>query len=109
MSSITTLPKQCTLRFPSTEMSISFASLINNNNNNNGISINRTSPESVSRHVSTDALQQQRLSSSSSSSSIPIDTNNQSTTSSLLLQSVPNVTPQQQVILVAVNQHPQRT
>jgi len=81
-------------------MCISFSSLINNNN-----SINRTSPESISRHLSTDTLQQHRL----STSSIPIETNNQSTTSSLLLQSIPNVTPQQQVILVTVNQHPQRT
>jgi hypothetical protein len=77
-------------------MCISFSSLINNNN-----SINRTSPESISRHLSTDTLQQQRL----STSSIPIET----TSSSLLLQSIPNVTPQQQVILVTVNQHPQRT
>jgi hypothetical protein len=59
--------------------------------------------------MSTDTSSQQpRL---SSSSSFPIDTNNPSTTaSSLLLQSVPNIPPQQQqVILVAVNQHPQRT
>ncbi|CAF1025320.1 unnamed protein product [Rotaria sp. Silwood1] len=114
MSSITLLPKQCTLRFPSTDMCISFSSLINNNNNNNlnnnNNTTNRTSPESVSRHVSTETVQQQRP--SSSSSSIPIDTNNPSTTSSLLLQSVPNITQQQQqqqVILVAVNQHPHRT
>jgi hypothetical protein len=110
MSSISVLPKQCTLRFPSTDLCISFSSLINNNNNNpNPNSINRTSPESVSRHVSTDTIQQ-RL--PSSSSSYPIETNNPSTTSSLLLQSVPNVTPpqqQQQVILVTVNQHPPRT
>ncbi|UJR27282.1 hypothetical protein I4U23_008577 [Adineta vaga] len=108
-SSLTILPKQCSLRFPSTDMCISFTSLINNNNNNtNSNVINRTSPENISRHVSTDALQQPRLS-TSSSTSIPIDTNNPTATSSLLLQSVPNVTPQQQVILVAVNQHPQRT
>ncbi|CAF1010458.1 unnamed protein product [Rotaria sordida] len=115
MSSITVLPKQCTIRFPSTDMCISFSSLINNNNinnnttTNNNNTINRTSPGSVSRHVSTETLQHR--SSSSSLSSVPIDTNNPSTTSSLLLQSIPNVTQQQQqqVILVAVNQHPHRT
>lgn len=112
---------RCTLRFPSTDMCISFSSLINNNNNNTNPSINtnsitRTSPESISRHVSNDASQpqqQQRLP-LSTSSLLPVDTNNSSSsataTSSLLLQSVPNITQQQQqVILVAVNQHPQRT
>jgi len=86
-------------------MCITFSSLINNTNTNSNL-INRTSPDSISRHVSTDTSQR-RL----SSSAFPIETNNpSSTTSSLLLQSVPNVTPQQQqVILVAVNQHPQRT
>ncbi|CAF1098862.1 unnamed protein product [Adineta ricciae] len=110
-SSVTLLPKQCTFRFPSTDMCISFSSLTNNNNTTTSSNaINRTSPESISRHVSTDAVQQQqqRLS-TSSATSVPIDITNPSSTSSLLLQSVPNVTPQQQVILVAVNQHPQRT
>lgn len=91
-------------------MCISFSSLTNNNNTTNSSNaINRTSPESISRHVSTDAVQQHQRLSTSSATSIPIDITNPSSTSSLLLQSVPNVTPQQQVILVAVNQHPQRT
>ncbi|CAF1397842.1 unnamed protein product [Rotaria magnacalcarata] len=107
VSSITVLPKQCTLRFPSTDICITFSSLINNNliTTNNTNATARTSPGSVSRHVSTDTSQQQQR-----SSSVSIDSNNPSATSSLLLQSVPNVTPQQQqVILVAVNQHPHRT
>lgn len=72
----------------------------------------RSSPDSISRPLSSDpppAQQQHRL---STSSALPVETTNPSTTSSLLLQSVPNVSPQQQqqqVILVAVNQHPQRT
>ena len=100
---------RCTLRFPSTDICITFSSLINNPNPNSNL-INRTSPDSISRHVSTDTAQQ-RLSTTSSSSGFPIESNNpSSSSSSLLLQSVPNVTPQQQqVILVAVNQHPQRT
>ena len=64
----------------------------------------RTSPDGISHPVLTDTSQQQRL----PSSVLPVETNNPSATSSLLLQSVPNVSPQQQVILVAVNQHPQR-
>jgi hypothetical protein len=81
---------RCTLRFPSTDLYISFSSLLNNNNN----SINRTSSESISRHVSIDTSQR-RL-----SLSTPMDTT---------FQSVPNMTPplQQQVILVAVNQQTQ--
>jgi hypothetical protein len=108
MSSTTVLPKQydyyiyilfplllisrCTLRFPSTDLCISFSCLLNNNN-----LINRTSPRNISRHVSPDTLQR-RLSSS------PMDT-----TSFVSLQSVPNVTPQQQIILVALNQQAERT
>lgn len=113
------ISSRCTLRFPSTDMCITFSSLINNNvtttNNNNTTTttstnsnpIVRSSPDNISRPMSNDPSQQQqqRL----SSSALPIETNNPSTTSSLLLQSVPNVSPQQQVILVAVNQHPQRT
>ncbi len=83
---------RCTLRFPSTDLCISFSSLLNNNN-----LINRTSPRNISRHVSPDTLQR-RLSSS------PMDT-----TSFVSLQSVPNVTPQQQIILVALNQQAERT
>ena len=121
MSATTVLPKQyefeliaeeahvdfprCSLRFPSTEICISFSSLVN-----------RTSPENLTRHVSTDSVQpqqqqqqQQRL----SVSSLPIETPlHQSIPSSLLLQSVPNASnqqqqqqQQQQVILVTVNQH----
>ncbi len=82
---------RCTLRFPSTDLCITFSSLLNNNN-----SINRISPETISRHVSND-ISQQRL-----SSSIPMDT-----TSSVSFQSVPNMTPQQEVILVAINQQNQ--
>lgn len=126
MSSISVLPKQydiifssfhryiffprCTLRFPSTDICITFSSLINNTNSNSNL-INRNSPDSISRHVSTDSSHQQQQQRLPSSSAFPMETNNpSSTTSSLLLQSVPNVTPQQQqVILVAVNQHPQRT
>lgn len=85
MSSITVLPKQCTFRFPSTDLCIAFSSLLTNQN-----SIHRTLPESISRHVSTDTSQR-RL----SSSSIPMDI-----TSSGSFQSVPNLPPQQQVIFV---------
>ena len=127
MSSISVLPKQyddssnfflfhlnffsprCTLRFPSTDMCITFSSLINNINPNSNL-VSRTSPDSLSRHVSTDTSQQQQQQQRLPSSSFPMETTNPSTSSSLLLQSVPNVPPQQQqVILVAVNQHPQRT
>jgi hypothetical protein len=106
MSSTIVLPKQydyyfynyilfffstrCTLRFPSTDLCISFSSLLNNNNNNNN-SIHRTSSENISRHISIDTSQR-RLSSSTST-----DTT---------FQSVPNQ-QQQQVILVAVNQQNQ--
>ena len=86
MSSTTVLPKQCNLRFPSTDLCISFSSLLNNQN-----SIHRTLPETISRHVSTDTSQR-RL----SSSSIPTDI-----TSSGSFQSVPNLpSSQQQVIYV---------
>jgi hypothetical protein len=81
MSSTAVLPKQCNLRFPSTDLCISFSSLLNNQN-----SIHRTLPETISRHVSTDTSQ---------SSSIPTDI-----TSSGSFQSVPNLPSQQQVIFV---------
>jgi hypothetical protein len=85
MSSINVLPKQCTLRFPSTDLCISFSSLLTNQN-----SIHRTLPENISRHVSTDTSQR-----CLSSSSIPMDI-----TSSGSFQSVPNLPLQQQVIFV---------
>jgi hypothetical protein len=68
--------KRCTLRFPSTDLYISFSSLLNNHN-----SINRISSENILRHISIDTSQRYL------SSSIPMDTTFQSV-------------PQQQVILV---------
>ncbi|CAF3082531.1 unnamed protein product [Rotaria sp. Silwood2] len=97
MSSTTILPKQCAIRFPSTDLCISFSSLLNNNN-----SINRISGENISRHISNDTSQHQRRL-SSSSSSMPIDI-----TSSVSLQSVPNITSQQQIIFADVNQQTQQ-
>ncbi|CAF1449004.1 unnamed protein product [Rotaria sp. Silwood1] len=94
MSSTTILPKQCILRFPSTNLCISFSSLLNNN------SINRTLVENISRHISNDSLQHQEH---LLSTSIPIDI-----TSSISHQSVPNITPQQQVIFVDINQSTQQ-
>ncbi|CAF1085796.1 unnamed protein product [Rotaria sordida] len=93
MFSTTVLPKQCVFRFPSTDLCISFSSLLNNNN-----SISRTSVENISRHILNNTSQHQRH----LSSSMPIDI-----TSSVSLQSVPNITSQQQqqqVIFVDVNQ-----
>lgn len=82
----TVLPKQCTLRFPSTELSISFSSLIN-----------RPTSENVTRHVSTDSVQT-RLPSHSIETPI-----HQSSSAPLLLPTTSN--PQQQVILVGVQNH----
>lgn len=93
-SSISILPKQCTLRFPSTDICISFSSLINNANSNPN-SLARTPPENVSRHLSTDTISQAtRL------PTYPIETTN----TSLPIQSTTNSNQQQQqVILVTVN------
>ncbi|CAF1237374.1 unnamed protein product [Rotaria magnacalcarata] len=96
MSSTTILPKQCTLRFPSTDLCISFSSLINNNHN----STSRTSMENTPHHISADTSQNHRR----LSSSMPIDI-----ASLISLQSVPNVTPpQQQVIFIEASQQAQR-
>lgn len=79
---------RCTLRFPSTDICISFSSLINNVNSNSN-SLARTSPENVSRHLSTDTITQAtRL------PTFPIETPVQSTTTN---------SNHQQVILVTVN------
>ncbi|CAF1254240.1 unnamed protein product [Adineta steineri] len=91
MFSTTVLPKQCTLRFPSTDLCISFSSLLNTNNNNNS-SISRPSTESISSQISSDTIQQ-RLSSSSSMDTTPL----------VSLQSVPSIKTEQQVILVSDN------
>lgn len=73
-------PFRCTLRFPSTDLCISFSSLLNSNH-----SINRTPPNGASHR-------QLPLSSS------------MDTTPPISLQSVPTIKSEQQVILVADRQ-----